>query len=117
MGKVIAFHEHELKPGVDAKIYEQKVSEAIKKLQVPGLLEVYHLKGFKGERSGKYAVLWTFESEEAIVKNFGTPDDPKWPKDWLYYENEVLAPFLDRHPDKINFTDHHVLFHISFKVG
>lgn len=114
MDKVIAFHEHELKAGVEEKVYEQKVGEAVKKLQVPGLLGAYHLKGFKGERSRKYAVLWVFESEEVSVKNFGTPKTPKWPQDWLHYEKEGLAPFLDRHPDKINFTDHHILFRVKF---
>ena len=114
MRPVYTFHEHELRSGIDHDDYEKKIGEAIKQLRVPGLLHAYHLKGFKGHRNGKYAILWIFESEEAIVRNFGTPQNPKWPKDWLHYENDVLAPFIDRHPDKIDFTDYHPVSDVSF---
>jgi len=111
---VYAIHEHDLRPSVNEKEYEAKVGKAIEKLHVPGLLHAYHLKGFKGERQGKYAVLWIVASEESIIDNFGTPENPKWPKDWLHYENDVLAPFLDRHPDRINFSDYHLVSTITY---
>jgi 4-alpha-glucanotransferase len=114
MKTVYALHEHDLLPSANKRDYEAKVGEAIKKLRVDGLLNAYHLKGFKGERQGKYAVLWIFASEEAIVQNFGTPENPKWPEEWLHYENEVLAPFIDRHPDKINFSDYHVVAAVEY---
>ena len=114
MQPVFSIHEHELREGVDPVQYEKEVSAALQTLHIPGLLHVRHLKGFKGKRVQKYTVLWTFESEDAIVQNFGTSDNPKWPEDWLRYENDVLAKFLDRHPDKIDFTDFHVIQEVAF---
>ena len=111
---VYAIHEHELRRGVDEREYERQVGEAIRNLRVPGLLHAIHLKGFKAQREGKYAVLWIFENQEAIVRNFGTSDNPKHPADWLHYENDVLAKFIDRKPDTINFTDYHAVSKISF---
>lgn len=111
---VYSIHEHELNPAADPQAYEAAVQEAIARLRVPGLLAAQHLKGFKGERDGRYAVLWIFESAEAIRRNFGTPDAPIWPPDWLHYENEVLAPFLDRHPDTVDFTDYAILQGFDF---
>jgi hypothetical protein len=107
--KVYAIHEHNLRSSVDKSAYETQVGEAIKNLRVPGLLHAYHLKSFKGKREGFYAVLWIFESEDAIVQNFGTPENPKWPADWLHYENDVLAQFIDEHPDKIDFSDYEAI--------
>ncbi len=109
MNQIIAIHEHELKPNVNPKQYEQEVDYALTTLNIPGLLKAYHLKGFKGKRNGRYAVVWIFENKDAITKNFGTPENPKWPKDWLHYENEILAKFLDRHPDSIDFTDYEII--------
>lgn len=114
MKTVYALHEHDLKPTVDEREYEATVGEAIRNLRVPGLLHAYHLKGFKGQRQGRYAVLWIFANEQAIIENFGTPEDPKWPKDWLHYENDILARFIDKHPDKIDFSDYHALAEITY---
>ncbi|MGY0218895.1 hypothetical protein ACWJJH_16130 [Endozoicomonadaceae bacterium StTr2] len=103
---VICLHEHELISGADISAYEREVSETICSLDIPGLLEARLLKGFKGERGGKYAVLWIFESPEAIADNFGTLENPRWPEPWLHYENKVLAKYLDCEPDTICFTDY-----------
>lgn len=106
MGLVFAVHEHELKSDCDIAQYEKEVGSSIAKMQIPGLLSAYFLKGFKGERSLRYAVIWIFENEEAIHNNFGTPNHPKWPREWLIYENEILAKYLTCDPDKISFTDY-----------
>lgn len=111
---VIAYHEHELKEDANEEEYLRRIGETIRQLRVPGLLKTYIVKGWKGAREGKFGVAWFFENEDAIVRNFGTRDNPKWPEDWLRYENEILAPFLDRHPDKIVFTDYIVLEEISY---
>lgn len=103
---VFALHEHELKPGCNHELYVQEVGAVLGKMQVPGLLHAYHLKCFKGTRAGRYAVLWIFESQQAIEDNFGTLDKPRWPADWLFYENEILAKYLICHPDKIRFADY-----------
>jgi hypothetical protein len=101
---IFSLHEHELKPDVDSALYEKEVSETLQNLKIYGLLKAYLLKGFKGERVNRYAVLWVFENAEVIEENFGTVDNPKWPEQWLYYENQVLARYLTCHPDKIHFT-------------
>ena len=108
--RVYAIHEHNLSTKAD----KAAISNALRTLRVPGLLHAYHLKGFKGSRQGSYAVLWVFESQEAIVRSFGTPQQPTWPEDWLHYEHEILAPFLDGHPDKITFSDYEAIAEMSF---
>ena len=110
---VYSLHEHELRAGVDVAQYEREVAEAIAQIKIAGLLHAYHLKGFKGEREGRYGVLWVFASKEAIAENFGTLDNPKWPEAWLHYENDVLAKFLDRHPDTVDFTDYKIVAEFS----
>lgn len=114
-GPVFALHEHELKPGINVEEYEHEVANAIQSLKVPELLHAYFLKGFKGERSHCYAVLWVWENAHVIEENFGTLDNPKWPQDWLYYENQILAKYLTCHPDTINFTDYDILKSIEYK--
>lgn len=114
MSQIFAVHEHELRTGVSSDQYEQEVKEALQNFRVPGLLGAYHLKGIKGKRDQKYGVLWIFEDEQALINNFGTPGNPKCPKDWLYYENQVLSKFLDRDPDTIDYTDYHVLNDFQF---
>jgi len=109
MVQVYAVHEHELREGASSEQYEQEVHEALGKLQVPGLVTAIHLKGFKGKRSNKYGVLWIFTDENSLEENFGTPENPKLPEDWLHYENDILSQFLDRHPDKVDYTDYHVI--------
>jgi hypothetical protein len=111
---VFALHEHELKSEANIENYETEVAGALQKMHIPGLLHVYHLKGFKGKRTSKYAVLWVFESPRAIENNFGTLLDPRWPADWLFYENEVLAKYLTCHPDKIHFTDYGVITDVNY---
>ena len=45
----------------------------------------------------------------------GTLDDPKWPSDWLHYENNVLAKYLTCHPDKIHFTDYGLIKSVTYQ--
>jgi hypothetical protein len=111
---IYAIHEHELKPGVDAAQYEQDVAAAIARMRIPGLLFACHLHGLRGVRQNRYAVLWVFESEAALAENFGAPGQRRWPPDWAHYENVVLAPYLDRHPDAIAYTDYRQLQHFDF---
>jgi nicotinamidase-related amidase len=111
---VFSVHEHELKPDINIEKYEQEVGLALSQLRVPGLLHAYLIKGFKGKRKEGYGVLWVWENQQAIHENFGTPEHPKWPSDWLHYENEVLAKYLIRHPDKIDFTTYITLYDKTF---
>lgn len=111
---IFAFHEHDLKSDADVYEYEREVSEALINMRIPGLLNAYQLKGEKGERINSYAVLWIFENMAAINNNFGTMDAPKWPSDWLHYENNVLAKYLICHPDTIHFTDYGLIKSVTY---
>ncbi len=111
---IYAMHEHELRPGVDIARYESDVAAALQQMKVPGLLQAVHLKGYHGKRSDSYAVLWIFENAEALILNFGTPEQRKFPADWLYYENEILAQYLDRDPDTIDYTDYAIIKQFNF---
>lgn len=65
MAKVFGIHTLELKPGANAKDFEDFVTREILPLydKVPGQT-AYLLRGDRGERSGKYAVLIELESAE-----------------------------------------------------
>ena len=74
MGRIVSIHEYNLKPGVNVG----------------------------------YAALWIYESREAWEHLWGTPEHPRpsqeYPDSWRVWEEEVLAPFLGDHPDRIRFT-------------
>ena len=106
---VIAFHEHEVKSEINYSEYENDIKDILQNFKIPGLLYSFFLKGFKGERSQKYAIIWIFKNKEAIEENFGTFENPRWPQEWLHYENDVLAKYLICHPDAINFTDYCII--------
>ncbi len=109
--RVFSVHEHELRNDVDSAMYEKEVGRELEKLKssIKGLVNAYFLKGFKGKRAGRYAILWVWQSSDTIKENFGTFDNPTWPKEWLYYENTVLAKYLTCHPDKINFSCYEII--------
>jgi hypothetical protein len=110
MRHVVSIHEYELKPGVDVARFEQALrdAEARRLLQLPGLVAHYFVKGAKGVRRGAYAAVWIYESREAWEHLWGTPEHPRLPQDypepWRIWEHELLAPFLQGHPDAIRFT-------------
>ena len=114
---IFAIHEHELIADADFQAYEKDIKDALEMLRtcIPGLLHASHLKGIKGERIHKYAILWIFANKQALEDNFDTPDKPKWPFEWLYYENHILAKYLTCHPDMINFTDYSVINSSNFE--
>jgi len=108
MSKIISIHEYQLKPNVTPQAFEQAIrqAEADGLFDLPGL-EAYHfIFGVKGKRRGQYAAIWIYESRAAWEKLWGPPDKSlgpqNYPPKWQVWENEVLAPLLDRHPDQIN---------------
>jgi hypothetical protein len=112
---ICAIHEHELRPEVDVASYEREVGAAIAQMRISGLRQAFHLKGWRGARTGRYAVLWIFASKEALEENFGTAEERRWPPDWADYENTILTRYLDRHPDTILYTDYSLVeaFHFD----
>ncbi|MDA2927968.1 hypothetical protein MYX78_12195, partial [Acidobacteria bacterium AH-259-G07] len=107
MPKVICVHEYVLKAGVDPEQFEKAIQEAQQRglLRLPGLVEYHFGKGVKGSRNGHHAAIWVYESVEAWEKLWGAPEEPldqeNYLDNWKIWENEILAPFLDRDPDKI----------------
>src|ERR1700722_16186193 len=69
---IFALHEHELRQDTDTDPYEKEVTACLQNMKIEGLLHVWLLKGFKGDRKTKYAVLWLFKDEQSIHDNFGT---------------------------------------------
>jgi hypothetical protein len=110
MSRIISIHEYILKPGVEEAEFERSIQKARQRglLSLPGLVEYHFLKGLKGTRSGCYAAIWIYESREAWERLWGTPERPRpkqdYPENWKVWEEEILAPFLDRDPDTITFT-------------
>jgi hypothetical protein len=110
MARVISIHQYELKPEIDVTNFEQAIvaAEARGLLRLPGLVGHHFIRGIKGERLGKYAAVWIYESRDAWETLWGSPDEPRrfpqYPASWRIWEEEVLAPYLTQIPDAIAFT-------------
>ena len=110
MGRMVSIHEYNLKPGIDGEQFERVLHDAEARglLQLPGLLAYHFVKGARGVRRGAYAALWIYESRAAWERLWGTPEHPRppqeYPDTWKVWEEELLAPLLEDHPDAIRFT-------------
>jgi hypothetical protein len=110
MTKIISIHEYTLKPEVSEAQFKDAIHQAQDRhlLQLPGLEEVHFLYGIKGKRSGQLTALWIYESREAWEQLWGSPEQPRkkvdYPEIWKIWEDEILAPILDRDPDQIDYT-------------
>ena len=67
MSRIISIHEYNLKPEVEGEQFERAILNARERrlLRLPGLVEHYFIKGFRGLRRGKYGTIWVYESREA----------------------------------------------------
>src|ERR687893_966541 len=104
MSRIFAIHEYELKQDTDSQEFGSILKNSLlsKELDMPGLESRHLLKGYKGERKGKYSFLWIFKSQEALEELFGTEENPKrGPVNFVNFEDNVLSKFLDRHEDNI----------------
>ena len=81
MTRVISVHEYELKPGVTDAVFERAIRDAEQRglFALPGLVEHYFLRGLKGQRRGRYAAIWIFDSADAWEALWGPVDDPRPP--------------------------------------
>ena len=70
MSKAFGMHMFALKPGVKAEDFETFVTEEVYPLYSLEGSEVYVLKGDRGDREGKYLVMWEFESVEVRDRYF-----------------------------------------------
>lgn len=67
MGKVLAIHQMELKPGVDAREFEKFIIDTFAPLyhQYEPRQVAHLMKGDRGDQAGKYALLIEIDSVEA----------------------------------------------------
>lgn len=109
---IISIHEYKLKPGVNTDDFENAIAGAKRRglFQLPGLVGYHFLRGLRGERKGSYAAIWVYASQEAWENLWGPPDQPNppelYPQEWLTWENEYLAQYLDCVPDQIQYTSY-----------
>ena len=115
MARVISIHEYDLKPGVDLAALRARYPRrgAARPFRPRGPRRASFLRGIKGARRDAYSAVWVFESREVWEKLWGTPEAPRppaeYPKEWAVWENDILAPFLVRHPDTTRFTSYEEL--------
>ncbi len=78
MAKVFRVHEYEVEPksGVTVEDYENFLTQQVLRTQmVPGV-KLYYFKGERGERTGKYLMVWEFESVERRDQLFPRMNQP-----------------------------------------
>ena len=110
MTRIVSVHEYVLRDGADPAGLERAFLDAATRglFALPGLVGYRLVRGVKGMRAGRYAAIWTYESRQAWERLWGTPDRPigqdAYPASWRAWEDEILAPFLATHPDRIAYT-------------
>jgi hypothetical protein len=82
-------HEIELRPGVKPEEYEQFYTNELASLPELEGWKTHLLKGDRGERAGKFLLLFEIESEEARDRYFPRPEE----------ESEEVRRFLEQHPE------------------
>jgi hypothetical protein len=93
MAKVFSIHEIELHPGVDPEEFERFVVESSYP-EMPGT-KTYYLKGYRGDRAGKYALLLETVSIERLLQLFPTE---AWFSEEArqYFDSEALQKHFAR---------------------
>jgi hypothetical protein len=75
MSKVFGMHMVALKPGVKTEDFEKFVKEEVYPLPSLEGMELYLLKGDRGDREGKYLVMLELESVEVRDRHFPSPGE------------------------------------------
>jgi hypothetical protein len=75
MPKVLGLHEVELPPGVTPEEYEQVFGKELASLPDFQGWKSYLLKGDRGDRAGKYLLLFQVESVEARDRYYPRPEE------------------------------------------
>ena len=89
MAKIFGLHEIELRPGVDPEQYARYLVEEFATMPTMDGWYVHVLRGDRGVRDGKFAVLFEIESEGARNRYFPTEE----------HDSEEFKRFLAEHPD------------------
>jgi hypothetical protein len=113
---ITSIHHYELAESADPSDFRDAVEEAVRRelfASIPGLVDYRFVRGIKGDRTGKFAAVWTYESLEAWSDVWGPVDDPvpkaEYPDEWLSWEDELLEPIPADDPDDIQFTSYEVV--------
>ena len=93
MSKVFGMHMIALRPGVKAEDFEKFVTEEVFPLFSREGGESYLLKGDRGDREGKYLVMYEFESVEARDRLFPSPGEMSEEAQQFF---EPLAPVFEK---------------------
>lgn len=110
--RIVSVHEYELRPGVSGQDFERAARQAQQRglFALPGLVAFRILRGIKGARRGRYAAIWVYRDRAAWEAIWGPPAAPKakheYPEAWRVWEDELLAPLLERDPDRISYTSY-----------
>jgi hypothetical protein len=94
MAKVYGLHEFELHPGVDEEAFARFFHQEIKPIIDEPNWNLVLLKGDRGERCGKYALLFEVASVEARDANNPEPDVMSEESRRWYEENKETADRL-----------------------
>jgi hypothetical protein len=94
MAKVFSMHMIALKPGVKAEDFEKFVAEEVYPVyEALPHVDVYLLKGDRGDREGKYLAMLEFPSVEARDQAF--PSSGEMSAEMLKFV-EALAPLAEK---------------------
>jgi hypothetical protein len=89
MVKVFGLHEIELRPDADPDEYARFLVDEVAPMPDFEGWNLHLLRGDRGAREGKFAVLFEIESEEARDRYFPTEK----------HDSDEFLRFLERHPD------------------
>jgi hypothetical protein len=110
MKRVVSIHEYQLRPDTSPESFEKAIVDARGRgiIRLPGLVDSYFLRRIRGSGGAPHASIWIYESKQAWEKLWGEVGRPlgqsDYPANWRVWEDQVLAKFLDRDPDRIVFS-------------
>ena len=110
MARVISVHEYVLAPGVESQAFEDAVQTAEEQelFDLPGLVEYRFVEKLRGSRPARYAAVWIYEDRDAWQSTWGSVEEPmpreQYPRKWRIWEDELLAPLLDREPQFVEYA-------------
>jgi hypothetical protein len=95
MARLVAIHEIEMAEEADPVEFERVFAESAAQPDLPGW-KTRLLRGDRGERAGKYAVLFEIESLEARDRYFPVDDQGSEDFDRFQAENPAAAEIWQR---------------------
>jgi hypothetical protein len=100
MGKLYGIHEIELQPGVSEEAFANFINQEFNEAYAWTGWKTILLKGDRGERAGKYAILFKIESLEARDSILRSEESKRW-----FEEHKELADNLSKKLTSFTPTD------------